>query len=176
MAWLANFVHLLFEMSNFVLLKIVSGGQTGVDQAALEAAIAMGVEHGGWCPAGRRSERGRIPDSFQLRETRERNYVVRTEKNVIDSDATMILFRHELSGGTLLTERLTLKHDRPVLCVDLSIDDAFEESIDRIKDWLQRFQVKTLNVAGPRESTSRGIQVQAEEFLKRMLEQVVCNL
>ena len=105
-------------MSNFVLSKIVSGGQTGVDQAALEAAIAMGVEHGGWCPAGRRSERGRIPDGFQLRETRERNYVVRTEKNVIDSDATMILFRHELSGGTLLTERLTLKHDRPVLCVD----------------------------------------------------------
>ena len=160
-------------MSNFVLSKIVSGGQTGVDQAALEAAIAMGVEHGGWCPAGRRSERGRIPDGFQLRETRERNYVVRTEKNVIDSDATMILFRHELSGGTLLTERQTLKHDRPVLSVDLSIDDAFEESIDRIKDWLQRFQVKTLNVAGPRESTSRGIQVQAEDFLKRVLE-VVC--
>ena len=85
----------------------------------------------------------------------------------------MILFRHELSGGTLLTERLTLKHDRPVLCVNLSIDDVFEESIDRIKEWLQRFQVKTLNVAGPRESSSRGIQVQAEDFLKRMLE-VVC--
>ena len=67
------FVHRSFEMSNFVLSKIVSGGQTGVDQAALEAAIAMGVEHGGWCPAGRRSERGRIPDGFQLRETRERN-------------------------------------------------------------------------------------------------------
>ena len=160
-------------MSNFALEKIVSGGQTGVDQAALEAAIAMGVAHGGWCPAGRRSERGRIPEGFLLRETHERNYTVRTEKNVIDSDATMILFRSELSGGTLLTERLTLKHDRPVLCVDLDIDDAFEESIDRIKLWLQRFQVKTLNVAGPRESTSRGIQVQAEGFLKRMLEEVM---
>ena len=159
-------------MSKFVLSKIVSGGQTGVDQAALEAAMAMGVQHGGWCPAGRRSERGRIPDCFQLRETRERNYMVRTEKNVIDSDATMIFFRSELSGGTLLTERLTLKHDRPVLCVDLNIDDPFEESIDRIKNWLQRFEVRTLNVAGPRESTSRGIQIQAQKFVERMLEEV----
>ena len=74
-----------------------------------------------------------------------------------------------------MTERLTLKHDRPVLCVDLSIDEAYEDSIDRIKDWLQRFHVKTLNIAGPRESTSRGIQSQAEDFLRRMLEEV-CSL
>ncbi len=159
-------------MSNFVLAKIVSGGQTGVDQAALEAAIAMGVDHGGWCPAGRRSERGRIPARFQLEETRERNYMVRTEKNVVDSDATLILFRDQVSGGTLLTERLTLKHERPVLCVDLNIENAFEESIDRMKDWLQRFEIKTLNVAGPRESGARGIQAQAEGFLTRMLTDV----
>ena len=155
-------------MSNFVLSKIVSGGQTGVDQAALAAAIAMGFNHGGWCPSGRRCERGRIPPVYQLIETFERNYTVRTEKNVIDSDATMILFRNELTGGTLLTERLTLKHDRPVLCVDLS-NDSFEDSIDRIKAWLERFAIQTLNVAGPRESTSRGIQSQAEAFLRRLL-------
>jgi len=161
-------------MSNFVLSKIVSGGQTGVDQAALVAAIALGVDHGGWCPAGRRSERGRIPTVFQLTETFERNYTVRTEKNVIDSDATMILFRNELTGGTLLTERLTLKHNRPLLCVDLS-NDSFEDSIDRIKAWLDRFAIKTLNVAGPRESTSRGIQSQAEAFLRRLLDEVVAE-
>ena len=158
-------------MSNSVLNKIVSGGQTGVDQAALVAAIAMGLDHGGWCPAGRRSERGRIPVVFQLTETFERNYTVRTEKNVIDSDATMILFRDELTGGTLLTERLTLKHDRPVLCVDLN-NDSFEESIDRIKAWLDRYSVQTLNVAGPRESTSRGIQSQAEAFMRRLIGEV----
>jgi len=161
-------------MSNFVLSKIVSGGQTGVDQAALVAAIALGVDHGGWCPAGRRSERGRIPAVFRLTETFERNYTVRTEKNVIDSDATMILFRNELTGGTLLTERLTLKHNRPLLCVDLS-NDSFEDSIDRIKAWLDRFAIKTLNVAGPRESTSRGIQSQAEGFLRRLLDEVVAE-
>ena len=155
-------------MSNSVLSKIVSGGQTGVDQAALAAAIAMGIEHGGWCPAGRRSERGRIPAVYQLTETFERNYAVRTEKNVVDSDATMILFRNELSGGTLLTERLTLRHDRPVLCIDLD-NDSFEDSIDRIKAWLQRYAVQILNVAGPRESSSRGIQSQAEAFLRRLL-------
>ena len=159
-------------MSSFVLTKIVSGGQTGVDQAALAAAIAMKVDHGGWCPAGRRSERGRIPAVFQLTETFERNYTVRTEKNVIDSDATLILFRDQLSGGTLLTERLTLKHDRPVLCVDLNIDDVFDESIDRIKIWLERFAVKTLNVAGPRESSSPGIRLQAETFLTQMLDHI----
>ena len=161
-------------MSNFVLAKIVSGGQTGVDQAALAAAIASGIEHGGWCPAGRRSERGRIPAKYQLTETFERNYTVRTEKNVIESDATMILFRNELTGGTLLTERLTLKHDRPVLCVDLS-NETFEESIDRIKAWLLRFSIQTLNVAGPRESTSRGIQSQAEAFLRRLLDEVLAE-
>ena len=159
------------EMSNFVLTKIVSGGQTGVDQAALTAAMAMGLEHGGWCPAGRRSEKGRIPAVFQLTETFERNYMVRTEKNVTDSDATIILFREELTGGTLLTERLTLKHDRPVLCVDLS-NESFEDSIDRIKFWLERFEVQTLNVAGPRESTSRGIQSQAEAFLRRLFDEL----
>ena len=161
------------EMSNFFLTKIVSGGQTGVDQAALAAAIAMELEHGGWCPAGRRSERGRIPAIFQLTETFERNYTVRTEKNVIDSDGTMILFRKQLTGGTLLTERLTLKHDRPVVCVDLSQADAFEQSIDRIKTWLNRFKIETLNVAGPRESTSRGIQSQAEAFMQRLLGEVL---
>ena len=161
-------------MSNIVLSKIVSGGQTGVDQAALMAAIAMGLEHGGWCPAGRRCERGRIPAVFQLTETFERNYTVRTEKNVIDSDATLILFRNQLSGGTLLTERLTLKHDRPVLCVDLA-NDSFEDSIDRIAAWLNRYAVKTLNVAGPRESTSRGIQSQAEAFVRRVLSEVLAE-
>ena len=171
--WRNAIVCQSLKMSNFMLAKIVSGGQTGVDQAALAAAIAMGVEHGGWCPAGRRSERGRIPAMFQLTETFDRNYTVRTEKNVMDSDATMILFRNVLSGGTLLTERLTLKHDRPCLCVNLDIDNAFVESIDRIKVWLDRHSIETLNVAGPRESTSRGIQLQAEVFLKQMLAEVI---
>ena len=102
----------------FSLTKIVSGAQTGVDRAALDAAIFLNIPHGGWCPRGRRAEDGAIPAVYQLKETTERNYAVRTEKNVVDSDGTLILFLKQISGGTELTEKLTKKHRRPLLCVD----------------------------------------------------------
>ena len=101
-------------------LKVVSGGQTGVDQGALEAAIELGLDHGGWCPRGRLSEAGPIPTRFQLSETDSTEYWVRTERNVIDSDATLILFRRQIRGGTALTERMAIKHGRPCRCVDLN--------------------------------------------------------
>lgn len=156
-------------MAAVVLKKIVSGGQTGVDRGGLDAAFDLGLIHGGWCPAGRRSERGRIPLKYQLFETNERNYVVRTERNVVDSDGTLILFRDQLSGGTELTHRLTLKHQKPHLCLDLkrvsSNQDEFDEVRQRLFEWLSQNQIVTLNVAGPRESTSPGIQADARMFL-----------
>lgn len=83
--------------------RIVSGGQTGVDRAALDVAMQLSIEHGGWCPRGRLAEDGTIPSRYDLRETRSAKYHVRTERNVVDSDATLILYRKSLTGGTLLT-------------------------------------------------------------------------
>ena len=96
---------------------IVSGGQTGVDRAALDVAIAIGIGHGGWCPAGRLSEDGTIPSRYDLQETDSPEYPVRTEKNVIDSDATLLLYEGRLKGGTLLTRRICVRHGKPDLVV-----------------------------------------------------------
>lgn len=141
--------------------RIVSGGQTGVDQAALQFALDRDLAHGGWCPRGRFCETGPIPDQFQLRESHSRKYWVRTEQNVIDSDGTLILFRGELSGGTAFTYRMTVKHRRPCLRIDLAqpVDPA------QARHWLHEHDIVCLNVAGPRQSTAPGIDQQARKFL-----------
>jgi hypothetical protein len=144
--------------------KIVSGGQTGVDRGALDAAIALGITHGGWCPRGRLAEDGTIPARYQLCETDSPEYHVRTEKNVLDSDATLILCRGELKGGTKLTRQLAERHAKLCLVVDLDRPTDLEE----IRRWLLQSQVATLNVAGPRESQSPGIAAQAEQLLLRL--------
>ncbi len=143
------------------LRRIVSGGQTGVDRGALDAAIELGLDHGGWCPRGRRAEDGPIPLRYQLSPTDSPNYPIRTRQNVIDSDATLLLYRETLLGGTELTFRLARQLDKPYLLVDLagSPDDAM------VLQWLCEAQIVTLNVAGPRESTAPGIARQACEFL-----------
>ncbi|MHC4177623.1 MAG: putative molybdenum carrier protein [Planctomycetota bacterium] len=144
-------------------IKIISGGQTGVDRGALDAAIALGIPHGGWCPLGRLAEDGRIPDRYELRETESPEYSVRTERNVIDSDATLILCRGRPSGGTELTLRLAERHGRPHLVLDL--DQAAQP--EQLRRWLQQQRVKVLNVAGPRESQSPGIAAEASQFVSR---------
>ena len=141
--------------------KIVSGGQTGVDRGALDAAIALGIPHGGWCPQGRLAEDGPIPLEYKLTETDSADYAVRTEQNVLDSDATLILCRGRPSGGTELTRRLALRHEKPLLVVDLEVPAEFGS----VRRWLSETPVGTLNVAGPRESQSPGISVRACEFL-----------
>ena len=146
-------------------MKIVSGGQTGVDRGALDAAIALGIVHGGWCSRGRLAEDGRIPDRYRLRETDSPDYPVRTEQNVIDSDATLILCRGCPRGGTELTLRLAKQHRRPCLVVD------FDERADaeEVRRWLADHRVETLNLAGPRESQSPGIGARATAFLEEVL-------
>lgn len=146
--------------SQFRPACIVSGGQTGVDRAALDVAIALGIAHGGWCPAGRRSEDGSVPSRYDLRETESSEYPARTEQNVIDSDATLILCVSALKGGTRLTKRLCLRHDKPHLVSRL---DRGEES--SVRAWLSRQHPSTLNVAGPRESSSPGIYELAFDYL-----------
>src|SRR5437868_5122145 len=103
-----------------VVRKIVSGGQTGVDRAALDVAIALRIPHGGWCPAGRRAEDGAIPKRYRMRETASREYRVRTTRNVEDADATLILCEGPPVGGTALTTRVAAERRKPVLIVDLA--------------------------------------------------------
>jgi len=141
--------------------KIISGGQTGVDRAALDVAIRLGIAHGGWCPRGRLAEDGRIPPCYELRESDSTEYPVRTEWNVLDADATLILCRGRTSGGTELTRQLAQQHAKPCLVVNLDrpLDPA------EVRQWLADHGVEVLNVAGPRQSQAPGIAAQAAEFL-----------
>lgn len=153
--------------------KIVSGGQTGVDRAALDAALALGIEHGGWCPRGRRAEDGRIPAVYQLVETESADYKVRTERNVIESDGTLILARGPLSGGTLLTRIFADERGKPCLTIDLlqlTSDASRRQAIDDVCDWLKSHAITTVNVAGPRESQNPGIARESQSFLQSIFE------
>src|SRR6516225_6913367 len=101
------------------IAKIISGGQTGVDRAALDVALELGIPCGGWCPKGRRAEDGPIPQRYPLQETGSKEYPVRTAKNVRQADGTLILTRGPSDRGTALSVRLAGKHKKPCLCVDL---------------------------------------------------------
>jgi hypothetical protein len=150
-----------------VIHRIVSGGQTGVDRAALDVALELGLPCGGWCPMGRRAEDGVIPARYPLRETGSANYAERTRLNVLDSDGTLILNRGELAGGTALTAELAGLNGRP--CLVVQPDSAPDTGM--VIDWLQGHNVHILNVAGPRESQHPGIHSQACEFLHKLLQE-----
>lgn len=145
---------------HFVPGRIVSGGQTGVDRGALEAAIALGIAHGGWCPRGRLAEDGTIPSRYDLVENDSSEYKVRTARNVEDSDATLILHERPLSGGTLLTKRIAARLGKPCGCFRIG-----PESVSAIREWLSEIRPETLNIAGPRNSLAPGIEQRAEELL-----------
>ncbi|EGF29711.1 putative molybdenum carrier protein [Rhodopirellula baltica] len=151
----------------FIPKWIISGGQTGVDRGALDAAIELHLPHGGWCPAGRIAEDGRIPDRYLLQEHASRHYPDRTEQNVIDTDATLILYRERISGGTALTKRICRRESRPFLAVNL---DSPKTAAKRIRTWLEEHRPENLNVAGPRESNSPGIGEQTKTLLVHILQ------
>ena len=153
------------ERADNGVARIVSGGQTGVDRGALDAAIELGLEHGGWCPRGRLAEDGAIPARYQLAETSAAEYWVRTERNVVDSDGTLILYRGALSGGTELTIRMARKHKKPHLLLDL----AAAPDPAAARDWIRQHRIAVLNVAGPRESSAPGIGRSVDKFLRTVL-------
>jgi hypothetical protein len=134
-------------------MHIISGGQTGVDQAALDAAIALGLSYSGWIPAKRWTEDGVLSPRFQnMRETDSEDPKQRTEWNVRDSDGTLLFSHGPLMGGSHLTYDLATKHyHRPCLHVDLSSDVTRDAHVvKRVRDWLNRYRIENLNVAGPR--------------------------
>lgn len=133
-------------------MQIISGGQSGADRAALDAAIRLGIRHGGWLPRGRKAEDGPLPVRYRLRETDSDSYRQRTEKNIIVSDGTLILSFGPLTGGSALTESLALRHGRPCLTIDLQ-EVPQADAVAAVENWLQRYGIRTLNVAGPRASS-----------------------
>jgi hypothetical protein len=148
------------------VLKVVSGGQTGVDRAALDAARAAGLPCGGWCPSGRLAEDGPIDPAYPLVETPSADYAQRTEWNVRDSDATLVLARGRPTGGTSLTITLARRHAKPLRVVDIARDPSPGE----VSRWIAAVGAAVLNVAGPRESQRPGIGAEARAFLERVLD------
>jgi hypothetical protein len=150
----------------FMIERIVSGGQTGVDRAALDIAVRNHLPHGGWCPRGRRAEDGRIPDRYHLDETSTPEYAERTRLNVRESDGSLILARGRPDGGTALTMDYAAACHKPLFVIDL---DAGTDA-RKFRDWLERNKIKILNIAGPRESKQPGIYAQACELLQDLVE------
>jgi len=134
-----------------MLKKIISGGQTGADRAALDVALKFNIPHGGWIPKGRITEEGRLPDKYQLQEMPTKSYPARTEQNVIDSDGTLIFSRGEPTGGTVYTRKMVHKHKKHIFHIDLNLATSFDAA-SLILQWIDAHKIKTLNVAGPRAS------------------------
>jgi hypothetical protein len=152
-------------------LKIVAGGQTGVDRAALEWALANGVPHGGWCPKGRKAEDGIIPPQFQLRETGSRNYSIRTRRNVRDSGGTVVFSESaELTGGTKETAEFAKVIGKPLL--QLVSSAGIQETATQLNSFLKEHGIVVLNVAGPRASE----EPEVSQFVKAVLSHALKSL
>jgi hypothetical protein len=131
--------------------KLISGGQTGVDRAALDAAMRWEIPVGGWVPLGRKTEDGRLPNKYQLDEMPTDSYPARTKQNVLDSDGTLIISHGPLTGGSIYTREQALKHSRANLHIDLNKTNSFKAA-QIIYNWIIENNIETLNVAGPRAS------------------------
>ncbi len=151
------------------ILRIISGGQTGADRAALDAALELGVPISGWVPKGRKAEDGPVPDRYpNLRETGADDYETRTRWNVRDSDATLILSHGALTGGSKMTESFAREMGKPVFHVDLSTM-SIDAAAATIREWLRDIEGDTLNVAGPRASSDPAIYKETKEIVPRLI-------
>ena len=132
-------------------MKIISGGQTGADRAALDVAMQLGLPYGGWLPKGRKAEDGPLPARYVLHELDSDKYRDRTEKNVLAGDGTLIVSFGPLTGGSALTESLALRHNRPCLIIDFN-EVVCAKAVKALETWLERYTIRVMNVAGPRAS------------------------
>ena len=150
------------------LARIVSGGQTGVDRGALDAALAAGFSCGGWCPEGRMAEDGAIPPRYPLTELPGAGCQQRTKRNVMDSDGTLVIHFGELSGGTQMTVRYCEQLRKPVLVLD---GDALapEEIAAMASQFVTANEIAILNVAGPRETSHKGAAQNSRQVVTRLI-------
>ena len=151
-----------------MIKKIISGGQTGADQAALNVAIELGIPHGGWIPKGRKTEIGPLPSKYRLQEMPTTNYPARTEQNVKDSDGTLIISHGELTGGSDFTRQMAEKHNKPWMHVDAN-QLSVEAAVQIVSAWVSGNEIKVLNVAGPRASKDPRIYTTTRQILKAIL-------
>ena len=153
-----------------MLKKVISGGQTGVDRAALDAAIKLNIPHGGWCPKGRTAIDGIVPKKYKLQETDSSLYPPRTRKNVEDADGTLVYADGEYSRGTELTIKIAKGWGRPLLV----IDNFVSTPIKTAQDWVTINKIKILNVAGPSDrGRHEGIYGKSYQFLLELFS--VCS-
>jgi hypothetical protein len=151
--------------------KLISGGQTGVDRAALDVALEVGILCGGWCPRGRKAEDGTIPARYPLSETPSDDYSQRTPWNVRDSDGTLILSWGEPADGTLLTAQVCQEMDKPHLVIDLRDETNLAAAIQRARAWITtNLSGGVLNIAGPRASQHPDVGERARAFVQAVLE------
>jgi hypothetical protein len=148
--------------------KIISGGRTGADRAALDFAIKQKIPHGGWGPKGRLAEDGNLPRKYKLAESPTTSYQRRAEQNVIGSDGTLIVSHGRLTGGAAYTKTMAKKHNRPVLHVDFNKHAVLQASLE-IQTWLDDNNIKVLNVTGPRASKNSMIYKGVQDVLENLL-------
>ena len=150
------------------MLSVVSGGQTGVDRGALDAALQAGVPCGGWCPADCMAEDGVIDARYGLVPLPQGGYADRTRRNVVDSDATLILYFGEIEGGTALTADCCRRQGRPLLLIDALAMNP-EQAAELARDFVVRNKVQRLNVAGPRASKTPAAHAYARNTVSQLL-------
>lgn len=150
-----------------MIKKIISGGQTGADRAALDASIEFHVPHGGWIPKGRLTEEGPLPEKYHLKEMPTSSYSKRTEQNVMDSDGTLIISRGFPTGGTAYTLEMTRRHKKP--CIFINLEETSElDAPSIISSWTIRQRIGVLNVAGPRASEDSGIYRNVRNIIEKI--------
>ena len=148
--------------------KIISGGQTGADQAGLDVAIKHGIPHGGAIPKGRLTEEGVLPEKYNLQEMATKSYPKRNEKNVLDSDGTVIFTHGKLTGGSLLTQQKAMQHGKPV--VHLDIDKVtVDEGVALLGAFIHENGIEVLNVAGSRGSKDPDIYGKVFQVIEKSL-------
>jgi hypothetical protein len=147
---------------------IVSGGQTGADQAALDVAIELGIPHGGWVPKGRKTESGPLSAKYQVKEMPTDSYQKRTEQNVKDSGGTLIISHGDLTDGSDYTRKMAMKHGKPWLHIDAD-KQSLGAAVQMIRTWISGNDIEVLNVAGPPAGKDPKIYAATKTLLKAVL-------